>query len=71
VKRGRVMDDGDKAELVTIEDGRPELPPVLLGRATPAVEAQVRGFYNAVADIFERWVTRRSSYGSGHPPLQE
>jgi site-specific recombinase XerD len=62
------MDDGGKTELVTIDDttaigdGRPELlPPVLLGRATPAVEAQVRGFYNAVADIFERWVTRRSS----------
>ena len=55
------MVDGDKAELVVLEDGRPELPPVLLGRATPAVEAQVRGFYNAVAEIFERWVTRRSS----------
>ena len=61
------MDDGDEAELVrievlaTFEDGRPELPPVLLGRATPAVAAQVQDFYNAVAEIFERWVTRRSS----------
>jgi integrase/recombinase XerC len=59
------MDDierGHEAELVAIaEDGRPGLPPVLLGRATPAVTAQVEGFYNAVAEIFERWVTRRSS----------
>jgi hypothetical protein len=54
------MDDGGETELVTIEgpmdiaDASPGLPPVLLGRATPAVEAQVRGFYNAVADVFER-----------------
>src|SRR5262245_58878944 len=61
------MDDGGTTELARIEDlttfegGRPELPPVLLGRATPAVEAQVQGFFNAVAEIFERWVTRRAS----------
>lgn len=57
------MDDGDgTTELVVIaEDGRPGLPPVLLGRATPEVAAQVHGFYDAVADIFERWVTRRAS----------
>jgi site-specific recombinase XerD len=38
-----------------------ELPPILVGRHTAAVEAQVRGFYDSVAQIFERWVTRRSS----------
>lgn len=48
-------------ELTIIDDARPELPPVLLGRATPAVAAQVERFYESVATIFERWVTRRSS----------
>lgn len=58
------MDDTDEANetnLATIKFKRPELPPVLLGRATPAVAAQVEQFYDAVAAIFERWVTRRSS----------
>src|SRR4051812_2778151 len=39
----------------------PELPPILLGRATPTVERQVENFYNSVAEIFERWVARRES----------
>src|SRR5436305_13796117 len=39
----------------------PELPPILLGRATPAVARQVENFYNSVAEIFERWVARRES----------
>ncbi len=60
------MDDADTinttTELVTVpENGWPTLPPVLLGRATLEVAAQVGQFYNAVAEIFERWVTRRSS----------
>src|SRR4051812_13278920 len=38
-----------------------ELPPILLGRATPAVARQVEDFYNSVAEIFERWVARRES----------
>lgn len=50
-----------KGELVLATDAEPELPPILVGRATPAVEAQVGSFYGSVADIFERWVTRRSS----------
>jgi hypothetical protein len=33
---------------------QPELPPILVGRHTPAVEAQVRSFYLSVAEIFER-----------------
>ena len=46
---------------VPVNATRPELPPILVGRHTPAVEAQVRSFYLSVAEIFERWVTRRSS----------
>jgi site-specific recombinase XerD len=56
------MDDGTtKNELVRIDGPEPGPPPILLGRHTPAVEAQVRSFYQSVAQIFERWVTRRSS----------
>src|SRR5262245_52395946 len=50
-----------KRDLAVIENGEPGLPPVLLGCETAAVSAQVRSFYAAVAEIFERWVTRRSS----------
>jgi len=50
-----------KTELVPVSDARAKLPPILAGRHTAAVEAQVRSFYLSVADIFERWVTRRSS----------
>src|SRR5512135_732912 len=46
---------------VPVNATRPELPPILVGRHTPAVEAQVASFYGSVAEIFERWVTRRSS----------
>ena len=55
------MDDGDEAGLAIVGGGRPATPPVLLGRATPEVAAQVRGFYDAVAEVFERWVARRAS----------
>jgi len=41
--------------------GSEGLPPILAGRVTTAAQAQTQGFYNAVAEIFERWVTRRSS----------
>jgi hypothetical protein len=50
-----------KTELVPVSDTRVELPPILAGRATAAVTAQVQDFYASVAEIFERWVTRRSS----------
>src|SRR5262245_32456774 len=49
-----------KTELVLAREAMTE-PPVLLGRATPAVERQVQSFYNSVAEIFERWVARRES----------
>src|ERR687898_394178 len=50
-------------ELVPLADARaePGLPPVLLGRATPAVERQVGGFYASVAGVFGRGVARRDS----------
>jgi integrase/recombinase XerC len=52
---------GGKTELVRIDGPAPELPPILPGRLTPAVEAQVGSFYRSVADIFESWVKRRDS----------
>ena len=55
------MDEKKSTELVPVTKTRAELPPILVGRVTPAVEAQVRSFYLSVAEIFERWVTRRSS----------
>ena len=55
------MDETKATELVPVSETRPELPPILVGRLTPAVEAQVGSFYGSVADIFERWVTRRQS----------
>jgi integrase/recombinase XerC len=52
---------GGKTELVPVVEDQRELPPVLPGRHTATVEAQVRSFYQSIAQIFERWVTRRSS----------
>ena len=37
------------------------LPPILLGNDTQNVRDKVAGFYNAVAQIFERWVARMPS----------
>src|SRR5690242_1764689 len=48
-------------ELVPVTGTPGELPPILLGRATPEVERQVEDFYNSVAEIFIRWVARRES----------
>src|SRR5512142_2952756 len=55
------MDEKRGAVLVPVSESQPALPPILVGRVTPAVEAQVGSFYGSVAEIFERWVTRRSS----------
>ena len=55
------MDEKNSTELVLVKETEVELPPILVGRHTPAVEAQVGSFYGSVADIFERWVTRRQS----------
>ena len=55
------MDEKNSTELVLVKETEVELPPILVGRLTPAVEAQVGSFYGSVAEIFERWVTRRAS----------
>ena len=44
----------NKTELVPVSDTQPELPPIPAGRATAAVEAQVRNFYGSIAEILER-----------------
>ncbi len=64
-----IMDAKTSTELVPVAAATLELPPILVGRHTSAVEAQVRNFYGSVADIFERWVTRRSkpSHPAGLP----
>lgn len=41
--------------------GNPDLPPILLGSATPEIAERVKNFYFSVSEIFERWVERRSS----------
>ena len=41
--------------------GNHELPPILLGSATPQGAKRVESFYLSVAEIFERWVERRAS----------
>jgi site-specific recombinase XerD len=56
-----MIDKKTTTELVPVVESTRELPPILVGRYTPAVEAQVGSFYESVAQIFERWVTRRQS----------
>lgn len=41
--------------------GNSALPEILLGAATPQIRHRVKTFFASVAEIFERWVTRRSS----------
>lgn len=48
-------------EIVPAEDPPPGAPPLLVGQATGATRRKLNGFYDAVAEIFERWVKRRSS----------
>jgi len=55
------MDAKKTTELVPVSETHADLPPIPAGRHTAAVEAQVQSFYLSVAEIFERWVTRRSS----------
>ena len=38
-----------------------EMPPTLLGHATPEIRRRVEKFYASVADLFEAWVARRRS----------
>ena len=59
--RDGIMVEKISTELLPVTDTTRDLPPILAGRHTTAVEAQVRRFYLSVGDIFERWVTRRAS----------
>lgn len=47
-------------KLVVVENAE-LMPPILVGNETPAVRKKVEKFFSSVADIFERWVTRRKS----------
>jgi integrase/recombinase XerC len=53
-----MTDDRGLAVLSTPVD---ELPPVLVGHLTPALQARAEGFYRSVAEMFERWAARRGS----------
>jgi len=48
------------AEIIEVSS-RDLLPPALLGTATPEIMKRVENFYFSVAEIFERWVSRRES----------
>ena len=52
--------DEKKTELVLVEETEVELSPILVGRHTRRSRPRSGSFYGSVADIFERWVTRRS-----------
>lgn len=56
-----IRNDKQSTEIVPVASATLEHPPILSGRHTSLVEAQVRSFYGSVAEIFHRWVTRRSS----------
>src|SRR5437868_1817710 len=38
-----------------------ELPPILLGKATPEVQQQVQSFCFLIAQLYDSWLNRRSS----------
>ncbi len=44
-----------------LKENPPDLPPILVGRATPDVRKRVEQFFFSVASIFEAWVARRQS----------
>ena len=44
-----------------VVDGADLMPPILAGAETPAARKKVENFFSSVAEIFERWVTRRKS----------
>jgi hypothetical protein len=52
----------DDRTLVVLTTPADELPPVLVGHATPAQQARAESFYRGVAELFERWAARRPSH---------
>jgi integrase/recombinase XerC len=51
----------DDHALVVLSTPVDELPPVLSGHLTPALQVRAESFYRGVAEMFERWATRRGS----------
>src|SRR3984893_3061832 len=50
----------DERNLVVLRNPD-ELPPILAGHLTPQLRARAESFFAGVAELFERWVTRRPS----------
>jgi len=55
-----MVESGADDKLVIVENVE-MLPPILAGAETPAARKKVERFFSSVAEIFERWVTRRKS----------
>ena len=55
------LTDGRDAGLVAVDGSVVDVPPVLLGRATPESAETIRQFYLGIAELLERWVKRRDS----------
>ena len=51
----------EESDKIVILGNSELLPPILAGGETPVVKKRVEKFFSSVADIFERWVTRRQS----------
>ncbi len=51
----------DDRDLVVLSTPADELPPVLAGHVTPAIQARAESFYRGVAEMFECWAARRGS----------
>jgi site-specific recombinase XerD len=51
----------DERGLVVLSTPVDELPPVLAGHLTPALQARTESFFRGVAGMFERWAARRES----------
>ena len=55
------MTDSPIVNLPAPPDTIRDLPPILLGKATPEVQHQVERFYFSVADLYQSWLNRRPS----------
>ena len=66
VSRGELVEvkgkpHGQRGSAVLDEGQLVELPPILAGNYTLHAAKKVRSYYLSIAEIFERWVTRRDS----------
>ncbi len=51
----------DGRDLMVLSAPANELPPVLAGHLTSALQARAESFYRGIAEMFERWAARRGS----------